>query len=806
MSLPFCFNISPGFSKISFGLIFLLFNITLFPYNIIKIDSLNRKLASATHDTERVKLMNELGKQYRIEGQPDSSLAINKRALSLARQTGYKKGIAMCLNSIGVAYYSKGDLTSALHYYIDAFKINEEIKDRFGIGKAHNNIGLIYLDMQEYDRALDNFQKAVVFFREVSDEINVAATLTNIASIYKMKQNLDSALAGYFEALRILEGQTSYYQLVSVLDNIANVLLLKDDYSAAIKYASRALKLIDKFNIETGRSSILVFLAQCYQKLGDLDKSIAYAKQALHCAQETEAIEDVYFSADRLYTVFKQRGDYANALKYLEISRAAKDSIFTDQKKKELQGIHYAFEIEKKQKEIKLLEKEKELSEESSRNQHMFLVTFVIAFILAGSLAGVIFRGYRNENRIHIRLEEQIKERTAELEKAKLKAEESDRLKSTLLANMSHEFRTPLNGILGSANILIEQAEDPLTHRLCTGIVNSSMRLFITLEDILTITELEGKAYTIKSEPVDLSSEIEELSRKLYHSINPKNVTLHFSCDEKIVVDANHELIRKAFKKIIDNAFKYTHQGAVTISIKSEDVSGVKYAVIRINDTGIGINTEDYQKIFEPFRQISEGFGRSYEGSGLGLPIAKRIIEMSGGTIHVESTPGKGSDFYIRLPISDVPEVALCRVTGEVIPPLDSVIKRFGGKPCLLLIEDNEPNIMFVEILLSEYFDFDHARNGVDAIAKIKQKQYHLILIDINLGTGIDGIETRRRIIEIEAYKNIPIAAMTGYTLTAEREDILDSGFQFFIAKPFKKEKLLRLVAEMLDTHIKDKT
>ncbi|MCE1189921.1 MAG: tetratricopeptide repeat protein [Ignavibacteria bacterium] len=395
-------------------------------------------------------------------------------------------------------------------------------------------------------------------------------------------------------------------------------------------------------------------------------------------------------------------------------------------------------------------------------------------------------------------LEDRILERTAELESARVRAEESDKLKTALLSNMSHEFRTPLNGILGSAGILGELLTDDTQQHLNTGIQKSGTRLLQTLEDILTIAELEANGANFRKQCMNLSDELRELHEQVYSKIDAPEISYNFSVSGDYFINAEKFLIRKLFTKIIDNAFKYTRRGNISVTISEDQIDQKSYVRVVISDTGIGIRANSLKTAFEPFRQISEGMGRSYEGVGLGLSIAKKVTEIFEGFITVHSVPGVGSEFTVDFPL--VPEGYEETIQHPHVddPSLIEILKSFDFVPSLLLVEDNDTNISFVEILLRDYFHVSNARNGIEACEKIQEQQYHLLLVDINLGAGMNGIETVQKIREFSNYKKIPIAAMTGYTLEREREFILNNGFDYFLAKPFQKEKLLRLLTRML--------
>lgn len=243
-----------------------------------------------------------------------------------------------------------------------------------------------------------------------------------------------------------------------------------------------------------------------------------------------------------------------------------------------------------------------------------------------------------------------------ELVLAKERAEESDRIKTNLLANMSHEFRTPVNAILGFADLLVEEIEDEELRSMANRIKNSGTRLIKTLSLILELAQLEMKSDNRKgiSQKIDIAKEAELIFDEYKETAERKGLEfqIHSEADE-ITVFGKQEMLNRILRNIIDNALKYTEKGYVRIELSTEITDRMKWGAISVADTGIGIDTDQQELIFQEFRQASEGLGRGYEGTGLGLTISKKMVELMDGEISVESSPGSGSVFTIRFPLAD---------------------------------------------------------------------------------------------------------------------------------------------------------
>ncbi len=387
------------------------------------------------------------------------------------------------------------------------------------------------------------------------------------------------------------------------------------------------------------------------------------------------------------------------------------------------------------------------------------------------------------------------KEAAAAMERARRSAEESSRAKSALLMNLSHEFRTPLTGILGLAEIISEQAEDEDLKRQVEGIATSGRRLLNTLESILKLAHLSSGEVEITRVPVSVPPVVDRVLEQFRPAAEEKGLMLSSDTGERpCVAMADEDALFAILSFLADNAVKFTSEGSVTIRVRAQDTDAAGRCCIEVCDTGIGIPADKLETVFEEFRQVSEGASRRFEGSGLGLTVAGRLASLLDGSLLVASTPGVGSTFSLWLhradgaspassPEGQQPDVSWERRTG----PLD-----------VLIVEDNFINKTVMVNALSPFCRTEHARNGSTAIRMARAKKYQAILMDINLGVPPDGIETTREIRRLPGYQTVPIIAVTGYTLPGEREQLLSQGLSMCLPKPFAQSELQAIVKRAL--------
>lgn len=380
--------------------------------------------------------------------------------------------------------------------------------------------------------------------------------------------------------------------------------------------------------------------------------------------------------------------------------------------------------------------------------------------------------------------------------KAKNDAEESSRLKSSLLANMSHELRTPMTGILGFSEILHDELEDNRLKNMASTIYKSANRLMSTLNSIMDLSAIESNRTNLNLRAVNVKNIFMSLLRNAYNVASDKGLYIRTALPPGINVIADEKLLGQLLHHLVDNAIKFTIDGGISISAYSglKDTNDV---VIKISDTGIGIAPQHHKLIFEEFRQVSEGLSRTFEGSGLGLSLVMKIAKLIKARVWVESVPEKGSDFYVALPTAGL-VAAEVPVVDEKPAPISTVRLGRGNVPEVLIVEDNEINRRLAALYLREICNIDMAENGYIAMSKIKAKKYDAILMDINLGAGPNGIHIAQEIRAIDHYRDVPIIAVTGYTMQGDREKLLANGCSHYVAKPYDKQTLIKLFSGLL--------
>lgn len=393
--------------------------------------------------------------------------------------------------------------------------------------------------------------------------------------------------------------------------------------------------------------------------------------------------------------------------------------------------------------------------------------------------------------RLHDSLEQEVKQRTRELEIARDKALEANRAKTNFLANVSHELRTPLTAVIGFAEnikngiIAIDEVDSAIE-----SIIDSSYHLLGVLNGIINISDIESGTLTKELATVPIKRLFELIRSNFGAEAANKglnfDLTIHPSVPERIVTDP--VMFKQILFHITQNAVKFTQQGKVSLAVNHHPAS--RLLEVKVEDSGIGISPADTPRLFRPFTQLDEESNRQYGGNGMGLHLSKRLANLLGGDITVNSTKGEGSVFTITIDSGDMNSIDKREPKSKVIP----IIPKLQGK--VLVADDSPVNLQIVTTLLKAcQLEIVTATNGEEAVEAALSDNFNLVLMDIQM-PKMDGKQAFELLQQLGF--STPVIALTANVMPEDMTNYQQQGFYSCLAKPIEQEKFFATLAQTI--------
>lgn len=661
-----------------------------------------------------------------------------------------------------------GNYKEGLQYATSAVRYANQHKDKSLQAKAYVSLANTYQAIKDYADAKKYYNLALD--KNTDDYFVNVASLNGLGNIYSMDIATADTAAAFFErsidyTLEAGNTEHSFYTYY----NIAGMYLNFKDPDKAYPYILEANKLLPTIQEEDPIYALLqqLNLAIYYNQKENHRLALTYIDKALEIGEEhtlTRELIDVY---DFKSEIHQELGEYDLALDNLRQHFYYKDLDFNEVKNLQIEQVEADFKV-----------KEFQQKAEASRLKTNLITIIGVGTLLFIIICFLIFYNYKRRLSF-IKLEK----KNQALVQAKNEAEKANKVKSELLVNISHDLRTPLYGVLGITEMLIENSPVIDSQKeLLNSLKFSGDHLKSVVDNILKIEEVETNKTSLQLSRVNLYTLLDNVVGSLDYLANQQETVLQLNISQNV---SSYYLLDKSslsevLEKLIDNAIKYTKQGVVSVSVELlKKRQNKEYIKFQVSDTGKGISKEELSVIFENFKQGTIEQNVSY-GIGLGLPIVKYLIQIMGSELMVESTVGQGSQFSFTLECENLSN-------NLIIDPI-SQTKNLH----ILVVEDNKINQLVTQKLISSLgHSCTIAANGEEAINEYNKTHFDLILMDLNMPV-MNGFEASEVI--SRENKNIPIIALTALEISEVKERCHSVGICTIINKPVDKTTIEKII------------
>lgn len=717
--------------------------------------------------------------------------------------TSYAQQEPISLDSVENLSFQAYDNLDNLEYK-NAIEIATQIISE---GKDQNNpyytfvgydlMGTINTDMKDTLQARLNYEKALSVLKEEKMDSLLPWVYINLGNVESdEKENYQKGIDYYRKSIEINNSQGSELDNITPLINIAWTYLDEKLPDMSLSYLLEAENLLEQGEEVLPRdiANFQTLFGRYYTQKGNYvlaEDAFIKVKEVIEKEKfATESLE-FYKHYGKLAEI---QGDYKKAYGLLKKAKELDEKRFEADKLREEQAANTRFNIKEYERTIASARKEQIINDQLFEKSRDLRNIFIIASIILLIALVAIFFAFKSRKKYIKRLHE----KNNQLMTAKDNAERLSQLKTQFFSTVSHELRTPLYGVIGLASILLEDATNTTNKEDLKSLKFSADYLLALINDVLLVNKMDANGVTLEKTSYRLSSLAKSITRSFEFSLEQNKNKIHLHIDQNLPDKQIGDYVRlsQILMNLIGNAIKFNENGNIWLHIDliKKTKNGLYTTKFTVKDDGIGIPASKQKTIFEEFSQV-ENRNYNYQGTGLGLPIVKKLLALYGSEIKLESEMGKGSVFTFVIDL-EVDSSSQEEGIKKEIPQENAAIHIFENVH-ILVVDDNRINQKITQkILEKRQFKCSLADDGEQAITLVKENNFDLILMDIHM-PKVDGVEATK---QIRAFnKEIPIVALTAVELDEMRATIMDSGMNDIILKPYDISQFLTTILRNLN-------
>lgn len=703
-----------------------------------------------------------------------------------------KKDIKEWLSKSG-KYFLNLESDMSLQYANKALEYSIKLQEYELAAKSYNLIGLNFADFADEKKAIDYYKKGLEYANKTSNDTIKCWLTNNIANIYSynkidFKESIKYYKLGLYYSVKF----NDEYEITFNKLNMVTAYFSMGDYQNGIVYLNEVKKYVDTKGDVEAKITFNTLYADYYNQLNQDEKAEEYYLKSLeYCSQN-----EVDFINTHVSNTFKdisdfyfKKKDFVKAYDYLKKHDSLQDIIYNEQRTKEVTIEGHKIEKDEVKRRIEQIEAEKVIQDEKLFTTKIIIILFFIIFTILFLLLFSLIRNNKDKVRSNLKL----KIANEELIIAKEKAEEASNIKTQFISNISHELRTPLYGVIGMTDIIEEEHKELRGSQHLKSLKFSAKYLLALVNDILKVYKIEEQKIVLENVLFNLEDEIETIIDSLKIIATTNKNEMIYEIDKNIPEFLYGDKIRlsQILINLISNSLKFTNNGTIKVFACAENINGNHISlVIKVVDNGIGIPVKYQDVVFDKFVQI-ERKEDDYQGTGLGLTIVKKLVELFKGSIQLESEEGVGTTFIVNLPFQTGTDKST-----EIINSTEVDLSEYSNYK-ILIVEDNKINQVVTKRLLENHkFICEIVEDGYKAIEILKHEEFDAVLMDINMPL-INGFETSK-IIRSNGIK-IPIIAVTAFDRQEIEEKVMDADINDVIVKPFEAAKLFQMIYKQIN-------
>ena len=672
----------------------------------------------------------------------------------------------------------KYDYNQSIEVSLQLIDLASRNNDVDNLNHGYNILGITYEVLEDSVRAKENYEKALVYAKATGNDTLIWYAYNNLGNIYSAnKKTVNKGLAYYEKAIEITNRLEQEDEALTPIINIGWTFLENHHYDKALPHLEKAKEILEDQQDTLTLTNLNILFGIYHSGKKNFPKAREHFEKAIALAERDTMLPEASFAYEEFAKMLFTSGNFKDAYVALEKHQDLKEKVFQEEKNLQREAVYGKFQTEEYKKDLAEVQQEKLFKEELLSKTRQLSIIMVITLIVMFVFVILLFRN----NRIRKDLIAELRDKNDELFTAKVEAERLSLLKTRFFSTVSHELRTPLYGVVGLTSLLLEDCDNKKQEEDLKSLKFSADYLLALINDVLQMNKMESNLVHLEND----SFNIEELFRGILKSFetsgNFNKNKIELQIDGNIPRNLIGDSIRlsQVMMNLVGNAVKFTDHGLVWVKAEKKNCTDSSCVIyFEVGDTGMGIPENKQQEIFEEFSQL-QSQNINYQGTGLGLPIVKKLLHLFDSDIHLESEEGKGSVFSFIIQFEKGPELEVINGHSEteVEEPSRELIKK------VLIVDDNKINqVVTRRILEKKDFLCMVAGSGEEAIEILKVQQVDLVLMDVNM-PGMNGMETTAEIRKFNRY--IPVIALTAVEVGEMREEILSTGMNDIINKPY---------------------